>query len=210
MSQENDVRPGDVVVFNWDGRNDTGWCDHVGVVEWSTIGQNGAFGTIEGNTGWEAGGAVKRVTRTNWGSYFTAFFRPKYGSGSNSQSAKAKETGGVRYKAKRTTYIRPGRKKASGLVTKLPKGTTIYLKNVKKNKAGGYWGEVARGQYKGKFTCVKNRAGVVKWKRFKTVAAIAKEVIAGKWGDGDLRTQKLTKAGYDAAKVQAKVNELMS
>ena len=38
---------------------------------------------------------------------------------------------------------------------------------------------------------------------------IAKEVIQGKWGNGDERKQKLTDAGYDYGKVQARVNELM-
>ena len=72
---DGDVRPGDIVIFNWDGRTDTGWADHVGIVEWSTISANGYFGTIEGNTG---NGDVARVTRYNWGSYFTAFYRPAY------------------------------------------------------------------------------------------------------------------------------------
>ena len=43
----------------------------------------------------------------------------------------------------------------------------------------------------------------------KTVEELAKEVIAGKWGNGLTRKNKLTKAGYDYAKVQAKVDELM-
>lgn len=42
----------------------------------------------------------------------------------------------------------------------------------------------------------------------KSITAIAKEVIAGKWGNGDKRKKKLKAAGYDAEKVQAKVNEL--
>lgn len=42
----------------------------------------------------------------------------------------------------------------------------------------------------------------------KSTEEIAKEVIAGKWGNGDERKQKLTEAGYDYSAVQAKVNEL--
>ena len=38
---------------------------------------------------------------------------------------------------------------------------------------------------------------------------IANEVIQGKWGNGEERHQKLTDAGYDYDKVQARVNELM-
>lgn len=86
VSKEGSVRPGDVVVFNWDGRSDINWCDHVGLVEWATIDKDGRFGTIEGNTGDTAGGEVKHVTRTNWGNYFTAFFRPKYAAEGSSQS----------------------------------------------------------------------------------------------------------------------------
>lgn len=43
----------------------------------------------------------------------------------------------------------------------------------------------------------------------KSVTELAKEVIAGKWGNGSERKTRLTQAGYDYAAVQAKVNELM-
>ena len=43
----------------------------------------------------------------------------------------------------------------------------------------------------------------------KSVEEIAKEVIAGKWGNGADRKTALTKAGYDYAEVQAKVDQLM-
>lgn len=43
----------------------------------------------------------------------------------------------------------------------------------------------------------------------KTVEQVAKEVIAGKWGTGSDRKTRLTKAGYDYAAVQKKVNELL-
>lgn len=42
----------------------------------------------------------------------------------------------------------------------------------------------------------------------KTVDQVAREVIQGKWGNGDARKKKLKAAGYDYAKVQARVNEL--
>ena len=44
----------------------------------------------------------------------------------------------------------------------------------------------------------------------KSVTEIAKEVIAGKWGTGETRKKKLTKAGYDYNAVQKKVNELLA
>lgn len=43
----------------------------------------------------------------------------------------------------------------------------------------------------------------------KTVAEIAKEVIQGKWGNGDERRRRLTAAGYDYQAVQKEVNRLM-
>ena len=43
----------------------------------------------------------------------------------------------------------------------------------------------------------------------KSVEAVAKEVIAGKWGNGEERKKKLQAAGYDYGAVQRKVNELM-
>ena len=43
----------------------------------------------------------------------------------------------------------------------------------------------------------------------KTVTELAKEVIAGKWGNGSERKTALEKAGYDYNAVQSKVNELM-
>lgn len=42
----------------------------------------------------------------------------------------------------------------------------------------------------------------------KTVDELAKEVLDGKWGNGDARKQKLTAAGYDYSAVQNRVNEL--
>ena len=44
----------------------------------------------------------------------------------------------------------------------------------------------------------------------KTELQVAKEVIAGKWGNGEERKKKLKAAGYDYAAVQKKVNELLS
>lgn len=42
----------------------------------------------------------------------------------------------------------------------------------------------------------------------KSIEAVAKEVIEGKWGNGEDRKKRLTAAGYSYSKVQAKVNAL--
>jgi hypothetical protein len=44
----------------------------------------------------------------------------------------------------------------------------------------------------------------------KTIEELAKEVIAGKWGNGEERKRRLTEAGYDYRAVQNKVNEMLS
>lgn len=43
----------------------------------------------------------------------------------------------------------------------------------------------------------------------KSIDTIAREVISGKWGTGRERIDKLEKAGYDAAQIQHRVNELI-
>ena len=46
--------------------------------------------------------------------------------------------------------------------------------------------------------------------QLKSIDEVAREVIAGKWGDGQIRADKLTFAGYDYRTVQARVNEMLS
>lgn len=46
-------------------------------------------------------------------------------------------------------------------------------------------------------------------KNRKSVDTIAREVIAGKWGTGRERIDRLEKAGYDAVQIQHRVNELI-
>lgn len=43
----------------------------------------------------------------------------------------------------------------------------------------------------------------------KSIDAVAREVIAGKWGNGSTRKKKLQAAGYDYNAVQKRVNELL-
>lgn len=43
----------------------------------------------------------------------------------------------------------------------------------------------------------------------KSVEQVAREVIAGKWGNGEERRKRITAAGYDYNAVQKRVNELM-
>lgn len=59
------------------------------------------------------------------------------------------------------------------------------------------------------FITTKSGTAVSAGTQKKSVTELAKEVIAGKWGNGTDRKNRLTQAGYDYAAVQAKVNELM-
>lgn len=71
------------------------------------------------------------------------------------------------------------------------------------NVGWGYIRGFARPKYDGVGTSTTKPAK-------KTINQIAQEVIQGAWGAGALRKTALTKAGYDYAAVQAKVNELLS
>lgn len=48
------------------------------------------------------------------------------------------------------------------------------------------------------------------YKAGKSITEVANEVIAGLWGNGKDRKDKLAKAGYDYAKVQAEVNNILN
>lgn len=57
-------------------------------------------------------------------------------------------------------------------------------------------------------TYIKEETPVIPDEAKKTVDELAREVIAGKWGNGSERKNKLTAAGYDYTAVQTRVNEL--
>ena len=84
-------------------------------------------------------------------------------------------------------------------------GTDAALRKFQKDN-----GLVVDGQYgpvsKAKLTALHN-AKTTSGK--KTVDELAKEVIAGKWGNGADRKKRLTAAGYDYDAVQKKVNKLL-
>lgn len=86
--------------------------------------------------------------------------------------------------------------------SKTQKGAFKVLSNAKKcaddNAGYSVFDEKGKVVYTGKNTVVK-----------KTIAELAKEVIADKWGNGQDRKNRLTAAGYDYTAVQNKVNELL-
>jgi hypothetical protein len=63
--------------------------------------------------------------------------------------------------------------------------------------------------YNGRHWKKRGRLPFITYTNAKSVDAIAQEVIAGKWGNGAERKQRLTAAGYDAHAVQQRVNILL-
>ena len=70
------------------------------------------------------------------------------------------------------------------------------------------WGFI-RGYAAPRYEKAANETGGNTGTGKKSVEAVAKEVLAGKWGNGEDRKKRLQAAGYDYGAVQAKVNELV-
>lgn len=173
---------GDLILYDWEdsGAGDnTGNPDHVGVVE--TV-ANGKITVIEGN----CSNSVKRRTLNVNGQYIRGFIVPKFGD------AKVEEP-------------------------KTPAATKT-VDELAKEVIAGKWGNgedrkqrlTAAGY---NYSTVQARVNEMLAPKpatpSKTVDELAKEVIQGKWGNGQARKDALTKAGYDYSKVQARVNEIL-
>ena len=117
-----------------------------------------------------------------------------------------------------TTYIRGfiTPKFSSGTSTVIP-STKKSVDEVAKEVLAGAWGNgdarknalTAAGYNYSEVQAAVNRlAGGKTTTPTKSITEVAKEVLAGKWGNGDNRKKKLEAAGYNYSQVQAKVNEL--
>lgn len=156
--------PGDILFYDWEDNgigDNTGWSDHVGIVEKV---ENGKITVIEGNYS----NSVKRRTISVNGKNIRGYGVPKYDAEQQ-----------VEYKINATGVLK-NKAKADSLVAQL--------------KAEG-------------FSVVITEVAVTP--ATKSIDDIAKEVIDGKWGNGTLRKEKLTAAGYDYKVVQKRVNELL-
>lgn len=109
----------------------------------------------------------------------------------------------------------------TGIVEKVANGTVYTIEGNTGND------EVKRKSYSTSYSCIigyghpkysstsssttnTTSASTSNSSSTKSITTIAKEVIAGKWGNGSTRKSKIEAAGYDYSKVQQKVNELMS
>lgn len=98
-----------------------------------------------------------------------------------------------------------------GLVEQVNGNTIITIEGNMSEKVGRRtinvgWGYI-RGFARPKYAAATSTAAPSKKK---TVSQVANEVIRGAWGVGNARKSALTKAGYNYAEVQAKVNEILA
>lgn len=182
---ENDAyvpKAGDIIFYDWQdtGSGDnTGSSDHVGIVEKC---DGKTITVIEGNMSNKVG---RRTLAVN-GKYIRGFGVPKYDtesvpSGSDSSGKKSLDeiAREVLSGAWGNGDDRKNRLTAAG-----------YDYNAVQSRVN----QLASG----------SSSGTTK----KSVSEVAKEVLAGAWGNGDDRKKKLIAAGYDYSAVQSEVNRL--
>lgn len=92
-------------------------------------------------------------------------------------------------------------------------GRAFYL--VIRTNVNGRWGSGSKYHYRGcivnpNYPYVKPTPTPTPTPQTKDTDTIAKEVIAGKWGNGEDRKKRLTEAGYDYHTIQHRVNEMLS
>lgn len=94
-----------------------------------------------------------------------------------------------------------------GLVERVDSGViTVIEGNMTPGNYVGRRSLAVNGRYIRGFICPKFSSLATPEK---TVTDIAKEVIAGKWGNGAERKRRLTEAGWNYAAVQAEVNRIL-
>ena len=84
-------------------------------------------------------------------------------------------------------------------------GATLYPGDVLVTKTKGHTAIVVSGAIRK----ASGGSGAKTTEKEKSVEQIAKEVLLGKWGNGQDRKTRLQNAGYDYAAVQAEVNRIL-
>lgn len=178
--EDGSVKPqvGDIILFNWD---DTTQPNNGGADHIGIVEQQygNTIVCIEGNRN-EA--VARRTINVGWG-YIRGFARPKYAVAETPVTPVAKKS--------IDTIAREVIRGMWGNGTARKSALT---------KAGYDYDAV---QKKVDELCSGSGTALNK-----SVAAVAKEVVAGKWGNGTARTNALKNAGYDPVAVQAEVNKL--
>lgn len=101
-----------------------------------------------------------------------------------------------------------GRANHVGIVQKVV-GSTIYVIEGNYSQSVRVRKIAVNAKYIRGFGIPKYKTAAKETVKKKTIEELAKEVIRGKWGNGQKRKEALAAAGYDYAAVQKKVNELL-
>ena len=177
--------PGYIVCFNWDDgtQPNDGYADHIGFV-YSVNKAKGIMTFVEGNM---SGGVVgyRYNVPIGWG-YIRGYAKPKYAAKSSGSSSSSTAKKSVTTIAREVIAGQWG----NGDARKKAIESAGYDYNAVQKKVN----EILSGSAQ---TPAKSNT------------EIAREVIAGKWGDGENRKKKLTAAGYNYTEIQKKVNELL-
>lgn len=172
--------PGDVIVYNWDDgtQPNDGYSDHIGYVE-SVDGYT--ITVIEGNKG-EA--VARRNIRVGHGN-IRGYARPKYANSSSKPVQPQKPAQDLDSVARDVIagLYGNGDARRQALIN-----AGYNPDEVQKRVNALLSGSVSTPS--------------------KTVAQVAKEVLQGKWGNGEDRKKRLEQAGYNYAQVQNEVNKL--
>ena len=97
-----------------------------------------------------------------------------------------------------------GAKMKTGFITRIVKARNPYLVTIENNPNSTPICWANDGDIR-----ICNGVSMDIPKNKKSIDEIAKEVINGKWGNGDERKKRLTDAGYDYKAVQKRVNQLV-
>lgn len=182
-------KPGYIIVYNWDDKTqpNDGWADHIGIVE-KVVGNK--ITTIEGNYS----DSVKRRTIAVGNGRIRGYACPKY---EVAQSTTKTST----VPAKATT----GSKKDISVIAKEVMAGKWGVGTARKSaleEAGYDYAEVQAAVN----LLARTSSSAHATKDYTTVA---KEVIAGKWGNGAERRNRLVQAGYNYSLVQSYVSRLL-
>ena len=182
--EDGTIKPqaGDIILYNWDAgvQPNNGYSDHIGIVE-SVSGYT--ITVIEGNMNERVGRRNIRIGHGN----IRGYARPRYSTSSGNQSVQ-------------------------------PSKPVKDLTTIAKEVISGVWGNgedrKARLESAGydfnKVQAEVNRilSGASSKPSLKPLSEIAREVLQGKWGNGNDRKSRLESAGYNYQAVQNEVNRL--
>lgn len=145
----NDLDKGDILVRDPWGENGH---TEMYIGNGKFVGAHGSeYGTADGAPGDQTGNEISVCNA--YGNWDYVLEPPKEGTVS-----KTTWKDGA-YTALRNLNIRTKRAKTGTLVCVMAKGATIHLDSFATNSAGNTWARVSTGDHKGRFVCVKTKAG---------------------------------------------------